>query len=43
MPDYGPHEFGPVDDCTRCIHCEALIGTTGPCTANTDREEPTDD
>ena len=25
------HEWGPVDDCIRCIHCEALVGTPGPC------------
>lgn len=33
-PVYGPHEFGAVDDCVRCIWCEALVGTAGPCTAN---------
>lgn len=20
--NYNSHEYGPVDDCTRCIHCE---------------------
>ena len=28
-----PHEFGQVDDCTRCIHCETLPGKTEDCTA----------
>jgi hypothetical protein len=31
----GPHEYGPVDDCTRCIYCEILPGKdNGPCYGN---------
>ena len=36
----GPHFWGAVDDCTRCLYCEALVGTPGPCEANDDGPEP---
>lgn len=34
------HYWGAVDDCTRCLDCEALIGTPGPCPARPDDPPP---
>lgn len=30
----GPHYYGPVDDCLRCLFCEVLPGAAEPCHAN---------
>lgn len=32
------HVWGVVDDCIRCVDCEALTGTAGPCPAGHVRE-----
>jgi hypothetical protein len=37
------HYWGPVDDCIRCLDCEALVGTPGPCAANRSEEPPVED
>jgi hypothetical protein len=40
----GPHFYVPVDDCLRCMYCEALIGSREPCNANDeDGPEPPDE
>lgn len=36
---YGQHEYGQVDDCTRCVWCECLPGAADPCLSNPINEQ----